>query len=81
MSRVVNTELCNGRPGPIPDDEWYRLRHVARDVQDGILRTRLDTSRVPEWFYKRFRDDHERDFGDTVEGHRVRLAQDATPPT
>ncbi|MEU1533940.1 S-4TM family putative pore-forming effector [Streptomyces fagopyri] len=75
LTKVVNTELRHGCPGPIPDDEWQRLRNVARDVQDGVLRTRLDTTRVPEWFYKRFRDDDERDFGDTAEGHRVRLAQ------
>ncbi|MFD8117459.1 S-4TM family putative pore-forming effector [Streptomyces microflavus] len=81
LTKVVNTELNNGRPGPVPDDEWHRLRSVARDVQDGVLRTRLDTTRVPEWFYKRFRDDDERDFGDTAEGHRVRLAQDTSPPT
>ncbi|MFJ3089508.1 S-4TM family putative pore-forming effector [Streptomyces sp. NPDC086838] len=81
LTKVVNTELNNGRPGTVPDDEWHRLRSVARDVQDGVLRTRLDTTRVPEWFYKRFRDDDERDFGDTAEGHRVRLAQDTSPPT
>ncbi|WP_367576045.1 S-4TM family putative pore-forming effector [Nocardia mangyaensis] len=53
---------------------------MARDVQDGVLRTRLDTTRVPEWFYKHFRDNDERDFGDTAEDHRTRLAQDQTPP-
>lgn len=81
LTKVVNTELHNGRPGPVPDDEWHRLRNVARDVQDGVLRTRLDTTRVPEWFYNRFRDDDERDFGDTAEGHRVRLAQNTPPST
>ncbi|MGW9399184.1 S-4TM family putative pore-forming effector [Streptomyces sp. NPDC055642] len=81
LTKVVNTELHNGRPGPISEEEWHRLRNVARDVQDGILRTRLDTTRVPEWFYKRFRDDDERDFGDTAEGHRLRLAQSPPSPT
>lgn len=76
-TKVVNTELHNGRPGPVPEDEWHRLRNVARDVQDGVLRTRLDTTRVPEWFYNRFRDD-ERDFGDTAEGQRLRLAKKPT---
>lgn len=79
LAKVVNTELNNGRPGPVPDTEWHRLRTVARDVQDGVLRTRLDPIRVPEWFYTRFRDDDERDFGDTAEGHRVRLAQRTLP--
>ncbi|UVS80560.1 S-4TM family putative pore-forming effector [Actinokineospora sp. UTMC 2448] len=77
LAKIVNTELNNGRPGPVPDLEWHRLRNVARDVQDGVLRTRLDPARVPEWFYKRFRDDDERDFGDTAEGHRVRLARES----
>lgn len=76
LARIVNTELDNGRPGPVPEAEWHRLRNVARDVQDGILRTRLDPARVPERFYKHFRDDDERDFGDTAESHRARLAQD-----
>jgi hypothetical protein len=55
--------------------ERQRLRGTARDVQDGILKTRMDTTRVPEWFYKRFRHNDERDFADTAEGHRQRLAQ------
>jgi hypothetical protein len=42
--------------------------------------TRLDPTRVPEWFYTRFRDGDERDFADTAEGHRVRLAQQTPPP-
>jgi len=75
LAKIVNGELRNGRPGPVADAEWHRLRDVARDVQDGILRTRLDTTRVPEWFYRRYREDDERDFGDTAEGHRLRLVQ------
>lgn len=75
LAKTVNTELHNARPGPIHDPEWRRLREVARDVQDGILRTRLDPTRVPEWFYRHYRDGDERDFADTAEGHRRRLAQ------
>jgi hypothetical protein len=59
----------------VPDTEWHRLREVARDVQDGVLRTRLDPTRVPEWFYRGFRDGDERDFAGTAEGHRRRLAE------
>ncbi|KOX19792.1 transposase [Saccharothrix sp. NRRL B-16348] len=81
LAKVVNGELRNGRPGPVTDTEWHRLRDVARDVQDGVLRTRLDPTRVPEWFYRRFRDGDERDFADTAEGHRLRLAQHTQPPT
>jgi SMODS-associating 4TM effector domain len=81
LAKIINGELRDGRPGPVPVAEWRRLRAVARDVQDGVLRTRLDTTRVPEWFYKRFREGDERDFGDTAEGHRRRLAHCAPPPT
>ncbi|MBF6354256.1 transposase [Nocardia higoensis] len=81
LAKVVNSELSRGRPGLVPENEWHRLRNVARDVQDGVLRTRLDLARVPEWFYKNFRDDDERDFGDTAEGHRMRLAQSTPPPS
>ncbi|MGW3663427.1 S-4TM family putative pore-forming effector [Streptomyces sp. NPDC005141] len=81
LTKVVDAELRHGCAGLVPDEEWHRLRNVARDVQDGVLRTRLDTTRVPEWFYKRFREDDERDFGDTAEGHRVRLPRNAPPPT
>ena len=64
----------NARPGTISNSEWRRLREVARDIQDGILRTRLDASRVPEWFYRRYRNRDELDFADTAEGHRRRLS-------
>ena len=39
----------------ISDSDWRRLRVVTRDIQNGILRTRLDVSRVPEWFYRHYR--------------------------
>jgi hypothetical protein len=73
LNHTVTTELRNARPGTISTSDWRRLREVARDVQDGILRTRLDVSRVPEWFYRRYRNRDELDFGDTAEGHRQRL--------
>lgn len=75
LIKTVTTELRHAQPGPIPDTEWNRLRDTARDIQDGILRTRLDPTRVPEWFYTKCRTADERDFGDTAEGHRQRLAQ------
>jgi hypothetical protein len=56
-------------PGP----ERVRLKETARDSQDGILRTRLDVSRVPEWLYRHYRSRDEHDFADTPEGRR-RLA-------
>ena len=74
LNHLVTAELRASRPGAINNSEWRRLRAVARDVQDGILRTRLDVSRVPEWFYRRYRNRDELDFADTAEGHRKRLS-------
>jgi hypothetical protein len=73
LSHLVTSELRAARPGAIGNSDWRRLRQVARDIQDGILRTRLDVSRVPEWFYRRYRNRDELDFADTAEGHRRRL--------
>ncbi|HEV7949506.1 MAG TPA: S-4TM family putative pore-forming effector [Glaciihabitans sp.] len=75
LTKIVTTELRAGRPGQVPEAEWQRLREVARDIQDGVLRTRLDPTRVPEWFYTRYRHNDEHDFAETAEGHRRRLAQ------
>jgi SMODS-associating 4TM effector domain len=74
LNRAVTTELRNAGPGAISNSDWRRLRELARDIQDGILRTRLDVSRVPEWFYRRYRNRDELDFADTAEGHRTRLS-------
>ncbi|TMR28861.1 S-4TM family putative pore-forming effector [Actinomadura geliboluensis] len=78
LAKTVDTELRNAKPGPITDPEWNRLREATRDIQDGILRTRLDPTRVPEWFYRHYRKGDEQDFADTAEGHRRRLARN--PP-
>jgi hypothetical protein len=74
LAGTVATELHRAQPGPVDRREWQRVREVARDIQDGVLRTRLDTSRVPEWIYRHFRQRDERDFADTAEGHRRHLA-------
>ena len=74
LNHTVTAELRNARPGPISNSDSRRLREAARDIQDGILRTRLDVSRVPEWFYRRYRNRDELDFADTAEGHRRRLS-------
>ena len=74
LSHLVTAELRAASPGAIGNSDWRRLRQVARDLQDGILRTRLDVSRVPEWFYRRYRNRDELDFADTAEGHRRRLS-------
>lgn len=74
LAKLVQAELRDAQPGSIPDDERERLRATARDIQDGIFRTRLDVARVPDWLYRLHRSADERDFGDTAEGHRRRLA-------
>ena len=74
LTQEVTSELRKAQPGAITDAEWHRLREVARNIQDGIMRTRLDVSRVPEWFYRHYRNQDELDFADTAEGHRRRLA-------
>ena len=73
LNHAGTVELRNAPPGMISDSDWRRLRVVARDIQNGILRTRLDVSRVPEWFYRHYRNRDELDFADTAEGHRRRL--------
>jgi predicted pore-forming effector associated with SMODS systems len=73
LNQAVTTALRSGQPGAISDPDWLRIRETARDIQDGILRTRLDVSRVPEWFYRRYRNYDELDFADAAEGHRSRL--------
>jgi hypothetical protein len=73
LRKMVTTELHNGQPGAIPEPEWNRLRNVAREIQDGILRTRFDAARVPEWLYKSQRTNDEEDFAETAETHRIRL--------
>jgi hypothetical protein len=70
---MVTTELQNAQPGTISEPEWSRLHNVAREIQDGILRTRFDAARVPEWLYKTQRTNDEHDFGETAEAHRLRL--------
>lgn len=73
LTREVTTELRKAQPGAITDEEWHRLREVARNIQDGIMRTRLDVTRVPEWFYRHYRTRDELDFADTAEARRQRL--------
>jgi len=75
LTKLVQCELGQAQPGPIRNDERRRLRETARNIQDGIFHTRLDVARVPEWLYRRHRNTDERDFADTAEGHRRRLAR------
>ncbi len=77
LAKIVNAELRQARRGPLSDADWCRLRELTRNIQDGVLSTRCNVSRVPEWFYKLYRDNDERDFADTAEGHRRRLADES----
>lgn len=74
LNKILTDELRRAIPGPINNTERSRIHDVARDIQDGIFRTRCDVSRVPEWYYRLHRNDDECDFADTAEGHRMRLA-------
>jgi len=74
LNQTVTTELRNARPGPISETERQRLMEAARNIQDGILRARLDVSRVPEWLYRHHHSRDESDFADTAEANRRRLA-------
>jgi hypothetical protein len=49
LGKIVRDELRNATPGAIPPGERDRVRAVARDVQDGVYRTRPDVARVPHW--------------------------------
>jgi predicted pore-forming effector associated with SMODS systems len=74
LSHAVTAGLRSAQPGAISGSDRLRLRETARDIQYGILRTRLHVSRVPEWVYRRYRSRDELDFADTAEGHRQRLS-------
>ncbi|CRK59323.1 hypothetical protein [Alloactinosynnema sp. L-07] len=80
LVRIVTSELRAARPGSLDDVEQRRLCEVARDVQDGILRTRVDPTRVPEWFYRRRRPNDEMDFAATTANHQRRLIDDCGIP-
>jgi hypothetical protein len=74
LAQEVTAELRKAQPGPINRTDGRRLQGVARNIQDGIMHTRLDVTRVPEWFYRHYRNQDELDFADTAEAHRRRLA-------
>ncbi|MEV4826881.1 S-4TM family putative pore-forming effector [Micromonospora sp. NPDC049257] len=74
LGKIVYAELRLAAPGPSNPAEVQRLTAVARDVQDGIYRTRLDVARVPEWLYRLNREADLHDFADTADNHRRRLA-------
>jgi hypothetical protein len=73
LNGIVTGALSASTPGHPSDDDWRRLRDLARNIQDGVLRTRMETTRVPEWLYRRYRNRDEEDFAHTAEGRRRKL--------
>ncbi|WP_329028167.1 S-4TM family putative pore-forming effector [Streptomyces sp. NBC_00690] len=60
-----------------PAENVPELLHLARQVQDVLLQTRLQQVRVPDWFFRRFQNNDREDF---VQAMREldRLAADPT---
>jgi hypothetical protein len=74
LANALTEIFRTARPGTLTDAERTRLREQARNIQDGIFRTRLDVTRVPQWFYRWHRRSDEHDFATVAERHRLRLA-------
>lgn len=72
LDRVRQT-LDSADPGPLSEDDRKRLRDEARSIQDGIIRTRKRSERVPRWFYERFRSEDEVDMRETASDTVTRL--------
>lgn len=53
---LVQDEIGRAHAAPLSAAESERLSRVAREVQDVIFTTRRCLTRVPDWFYARFRD-------------------------
>jgi SMODS-associating 4TM effector domain len=56
MLPLVQAEINRAHTCPLYPAENERLLRVAREVQDVIFTTRGCQTRVPDWFYARFRD-------------------------
>jgi hypothetical protein len=73
---LVQAEISGAGTQPPSLAESERLLRVAREVQDVIFTTRRCLTRVPDWFYARFRDADTRDF--QHDGRIPRPAQTAS---
>lgn len=81
-SRLVHLAtdvLVRAQCGAIERAEVTRLVTLARQVQDGIFRTRSQFGRVPGPVYALFKDRDEAQLQDLAEEHRARLAAPAAP--
>jgi hypothetical protein len=74
LAVTVRAELDAADPGVLPPSEESRLWVLCRSIQDGLLRTRKRSERVPRWLYERHRDTDEEDMRETAEAIRARLA-------
>jgi hypothetical protein len=73
LARLVEEALAVGVPGSLTPTTRADLRLLARQVQDGIFRTRSDFGRVPRLIYLLNREKDEKQIGEVAEGHRARL--------
>jgi len=78
LANDVADILRVAQPGVLRKGERRALREQARNIQDGIFRTRVDVTRVPHWFYQLRRPGDEEDFAQALERERQRLS-DPTP--
>lgn len=73
LATEVRAELEAADNAPLPPDEEARIWQRCRVVQDGLLRARKRSERVPRWLYEHYRDDDEVDMRETAAATRARL--------
>lgn len=73
LARLVEGALSAGVPGPLTEPKRAELRLLARQVQDGIFRTRSEFGRVPGLVYRLNRDKDEEQLAQVAEARRARL--------
>lgn len=78
VTNIVQTEIDNAQPAPTPD-EHARMAVRTREVQNVIFTTRMQVTRVPDWFYARFRTHDEKDFHSNAEHLREKFETLANP--
>lgn len=74
LAELVAAALAEAQPGPISVRKRNELQTLARQVQDGIYRTRADFGRVPGILYRFYRASDEDQLAQVAEAHRARLA-------
>lgn len=74
LAELVSAALAEARPGPISVRKRNELQTLARQVQDGIYRTRAEFGRVPGILYRFYRASDEDQLAQVAEAQRARLA-------